>query len=67
MELQTPKAVNPTDEVPVLGDIVLCGSCGNPNILTLTEPRAMTEAEFDQLSVDEKSDLSFAQRALKKQ
>lgn len=66
MELQTPKAVNPVDENPVLGDLVLCGNCGEPNVITLTEPRALTEAEFDSLSADEKSDLSFAQRAIRK-
>jgi DNA-directed RNA polymerase subunit RPC12/RpoP len=47
-------------------DLILCGGCGLPNKVTLEGLALLNQIEFELLSKDEKRDLDFAQRAIKK-
>lgn len=66
MEFTAAKPVDLIDSAPQIGDLMLCGLCGKPNIVSLEGLRLMTEEEFSSLSEDEMKDLVFAQRAIQK-
>lgn len=51
---------------PRFDDILLCGACGQPSRVTLTGTALLTEEEFNSLDEDERNDLMFAQRAIKR-
>ncbi len=67
MQLIDLKAANLVVQKPQVDDLLLCGSCSTINIVTILGTRMMTEKEFDALHPDEKKDLNFAQRAVKRQ
>lgn len=65
MTLLNPKAVDLVS-VPQLGDLILCGMCGEANIITITGTRLMTQEEFAELTPEELKDLGFAKRAIQR-
>lgn len=67
MELLQPKPTNLVQVRPKLNDVILCGGCGFPNVIELTGTHLMTEDEFGALHPDERKELDFAQRAIKRQ
>lgn len=67
MELISAKSVDMLREGPKIDDIMLCGSCGMPSKVTLLGLRYLTDEEFNSLHEDERKDLDFAQRAVKRQ
>lgn len=67
MALLNPKPVDLVSPKPELGDILLCGMCGMINIVDLMGTRKITDDELLNLSVEERRDLDFAVRAIKKQ
>lgn len=65
MELIDPKAVDLVSQEGI-GDIIICGACLAVNVVTITGTRLLSEDEFAELSPDEKRDLDFAKRAVKR-
>lgn len=64
MDLLDPKATR-SGELPSVGDLVLCGACGTPNIITIMGTREATQTELDSLTEDERKDFAFAVRQIK--
>lgn len=64
MELLKLKSVDMLQIPPKIGDIVMCGNCGYPNEVTLTGMKLISKEDFNKLKVEEKSDLTFAARAI---
>lgn len=51
---------------PKVDDILVCGACLLTNVVTVTGTRGMTEEEYNSLHPDERRDLAFAKRAVKR-
>lgn len=66
MTLSDPRPADLVTEAPRLGDILLCGGCGHPSKVTIVGTKLLTEEDFTGLSPDERRDLDFAQRAIKR-
>ena len=64
MELFNLKSVDLIRTPPKLDDILFCGNCGTCSKVTLQGTVLLTKKEFNELSADEKKDLTFAARAV---
>lgn len=64
MQLFNLKSVDMLRTPPRIGDLAICGSCGNVSKVTLTGTELITKEEFNKLTEDEKKDLTFAARAI---
>ena len=67
MELLQAKCVDMLRLPPSIGDLLICGGCGAISKVTLEGTEMLEDKEFNELSEDEKKDISFAVRAVKKQ
>lgn len=65
MELVDPKAVDLIETKPQVGDLNICGACGQVNVIGVAGTSPLTEEELAELSLDEQRDLRFAVRAAK--
>lgn len=66
MQLLEHKAVDMSDAKPQIGDLLVCGNCGMPNIVTLTGAIIVPDEVMNALTKEERDDLLFAQRAIKR-
>lgn len=66
MHLLDPKATDLIAGAPVVGDFLICGGCGCPNIVTIEGTKEATEADLLELSPEEQRDMTFAIRAVKR-
>jgi hypothetical protein len=66
MDLLELKQVDLVRTPPQIGDLLVCGGCGFISKVSLTGTMLITEPEYEALSYDEKRDLTFAQRAIKR-
>lgn len=67
MQLQDPKPANLVREEPKFDDIIICGACGCPNKIGILGTSEMTDEELSALSDEERQDITFAIRAVKRQ
>lgn len=66
MLAQDLRSANHVLEPPKLDDLWLCGSCATVCKVTLTGLTVLTQSELSSLHPDERADLDFAQRAIKR-
>lgn len=64
MQLLDPRPVDLIDEPLKPDDVIVCGGCGLPSILTLFGTRLPNEEEFSSFPPKTQSDLAFALRAI---
>lgn len=67
MDLLDAKAVDMLRDKPKVDDIMICGMCRRPSKVTLLGMVYLTHEELNALTEDEKKDMSFAIRAVKRQ
>ena len=66
MQLLDPKPTDLVQEKPKIGDLILCGTCGTLSIIELTGTREPTHIEMNAMDADERKELAFAVRAIKR-
>lgn len=66
MRLLNPKQVTPDGIPPHVDDILICGGCGLASKVTLLGTDLLTDDDFLTLSPEERRDISFAIRAVKR-
>lgn len=64
MTLLNPQSVTP-DSLPSIDDIIVCGSCRVPSVVTVLATRLLTDAEVASMPAEVRADISFALRNLK--
>lgn len=63
MQLINPIATRPAD-LPEINDLIVCGACRIPSVVTLLGTRLMTEEETKDMPKEVQDELIFALRAL---
>jgi len=66
MDLLNLKSTDLLREPPRVDDILLCGACGTLSVVTLLGTAPLSAIAFAKLSADEKKELDFAARAVKR-
>lgn len=67
MELLDLKPSDTLTDPPVLDDLLICGACGSLSKVTLLGTTLATDEDINTLTDEERADLSFGQRAVKRQ
>lgn len=63
-DLLAPKSTRGVDTRPTFGSLILCGSCGEINLIELTGTRSLTEKELSTMPEEIAKELRVAARAI---